>query len=102
MGGGSYRARELSDRRDLQYGEREQWTTSLVPLRGLCAVTATKDLLASVELTDRLEPDVLQRLLCSVSGPVHLADDPVAFAREWSRLNDLDARRPPFVPRRPT
>lgn len=35
--------------------------------------------------------------LRDVEGPQHLADDPAACAAAWLRLQDLNARCPPFV-----
>ncbi len=63
-------------------------------------VAATADLFARFELTDRVDLEQLKNLLRRVDGPQQLADDPAAYAEEWLRLDDLDARRPPFVPRR--
>lgn len=67
---------------------------------GQVVVTESDDLVANFELTDRLESEDLKVLLHRVEGPRDWADDPAAYAEEWLRLDDLDARRPPFVPSR--
>jgi hypothetical protein len=61
-------------------------------------VTATDELFADWQLTDRLESELLRTMLQGVAGPAHLAGDPAAYAKEWLRQDDLDSRRPPLVP----
>jgi len=63
-------------------------------------VEPSKDLFASWQETDEVELERLRNLLRSVPGPKHLASDPVSYAREWTRLDDREAERPPFVPQR--
>ena len=60
----------------------------------------TGDLFASWQETDEVDLEGLRTLLRRVPGPVHLASDPVSYAREWARLDDQEARRAPFVPQR--
>jgi hypothetical protein len=62
-------------------------------------VVPSDDIFATFHPTERFELERLQSLLRRVAGPTHLADDPSAYAREWLRTDDLDSRRPPFIPR---
>jgi hypothetical protein len=62
-------------------------------------VTATNDVFASFHVTERFELEELRTLLRRVAGPSHLADDPVAYAQELLRLDELDSHWPPFLPR---
>lgn len=57
-------------------------------------------LFATLELTDQIDLERLRALLKLVRGPGHLAEDPIRYATEWLRLDDLDARRPPVLPER--
>lgn len=66
----------------------------------LVRLLPTDDLFAQAELTGDVDPERLRALLRTASGPAHLADDPVAYAWEWRRLDHLKSRRPPFVPSR--
>ena len=58
------------------------------------------DIFADAQLTDEVDLERLRSLLRQARGPADLADDPVAYAREWRRLDCLDSNRPPFVPQR--
>lgn len=60
----------------------------------------TDDVFANAQLTDEVDLERLRGLLSRAQGPAHLADDPVAYAREWRRLDYLESDRPPFVPQR--
>lgn len=60
----------------------------------------TAGVFADVQLTDKVHSERLRNLLRHAQGPAHLATDPVAYAREWRRLDYLDSSRPPFVPPR--
>lgn len=62
-------------------------------------VAPSGDLFASFEVTEQVAIERLRDLLRVVRGP-HLADDPLAYAHEWMRLDELDAQRPPLVPYR--
>jgi hypothetical protein len=62
-------------------------------------VMATDDVFASFHVTERFDLEELRSLLRRVAGPSHLADDPAAYAQELLRLDSLDVRRPPFIPR---
>ena len=63
-------------------------------------VQASDDLFALFTVWEQVDLQRLQELLRAVRDPAHLADDPAADAQEWLRLDELDARRPPFVPQR--
>jgi hypothetical protein len=63
-------------------------------------VEPSTDLFASWQETEEVDLERPETLLRSVPGPTHLASDPVSYAREWIRLDDREAERPPFVPRR--
>ena len=63
-------------------------------------VEPSTDLFASWQETDEVDLERLEVLLRSVPGPTHLASDPISYAREWTRLDDREAERPPFVPQR--
>lgn len=64
----------------------------------LVDVTATEDLFARLELGERHDRARLVALLREADGPAYLADDPIAYAQEWRRVDDAEARRPPFLP----
>lgn len=63
-------------------------------------VEPSADLFATFKVTEQVDLDRLQALLRQVRGPAALADDPPAYAQEWTRLEELDAHRPPFFPER--
>ena len=58
------------------------------------------DVFADAQLTEEVDLERLLSLLRQARGPAHLADDPVAYAREWRRLDYLESDRPPFVSQR--
>lgn len=58
------------------------------------------DVFVDAQLTEEIDLERLRNLLRHAQGPAHLADDPVAYAREWRRLDYLESDRPPFVPER--
>lgn len=61
-------------------------------------VAATGDLFARLEPTGRHDLAWLTALLRRAVGPAHLADDPIAYAEEWWRVDDIEAGRLPFLP----
>jgi hypothetical protein len=63
-------------------------------------IEPSADLFARFEVTQQVDLKRLQALLRQVKGPAELADDPSAYAREWTRVEELDAQRPPFLPER--
>ncbi len=64
------------------------------------SVTATNDLFAEVSLTENHDLPRLQHLLRGSRGPAKLGHDPLAYAEEWWRLDEMESRRPFFVPQR--
>jgi hypothetical protein len=55
---------------------------------------------ADAQPTDEVDLERLRRLLREARGPAQFAEDPVGYAQEWRRLDELEAERPPFVPER--
>jgi hypothetical protein len=87
-------ARESFESQDVAAYQEQTFTETGQVFR----VSESDDLFATFVPTDRVELDLLKKRLRDAEGPQHLADNPAAYAAEWLRLDDLDARRPPFVP----
>ena len=74
----------------------------------------TSDVFANAQLTAEVDLERLRSLLRHARGPTHLADDPVAYAQEWTprhgarrfaghiqewrRSDYLESHRPPVAP----
>ena len=62
-------------------------------------LVATDDLFARLDPTERYDKARLAAQLRQAHAPDHLADDPIAYADEWWRIDDLEAWRSPCLPR---
>ena len=59
-------------------------------------VRRTDDLFAQLVITERRDLPRLRSLLKEVRGPAHLAEDPMAYAAEWLRIDEVAAEKPPW------
>ena len=59
-------------------------------------VRPTDGLFAQLVITKRRNLPRLRSLLKEVRGPAHLAEDPMAYAVEWLRIDEVAAEKPPW------
>ena len=69
-----------------------------VPALVDCAPTTGSRQTRASELTEPYDLTRLKSLLRQVRGPSQLADDPAAYALEWRRIDDIEARWPSVLP----